>query len=117
MSTMPRRWTSIFVRTQFEAFHRWKDAPEEVKFLRSYHRHIFHVKATIPVAHDNRDVEFFMFKRQLDEFLREKFAGREFDASCEMLAGWILDKFSSILQAEVSEDGENGATVTRINYE
>ena len=33
--------TSIIVRTQFEGFHKYVHAPDEVSYLRQLHRHIF----------------------------------------------------------------------------
>ena len=99
----------IYAKSQFEAFHRWKDAPEDVEFLRSFHRHIFHVKVTFEVQHNNRNIEFFQFKRKLDFFLGG-YTGRSFEFSCEQLAEQVLVHFRAH-SVEVSEDGENGAVV------
>lgn len=104
--------TTIFARTQFEGFHRWPDAPDEVAFLRDIHRHIFHVTAYAPVTHENRDIEFILFKRKLEAFIkathRERLAETE-GWSCETWARVIGEHFGCEL-VEVSEDGENGAT-------
>jgi hypothetical protein len=35
----------IQVRTSFVGVHQWKDAPDEVAFLRNLHRHVFKVSA------------------------------------------------------------------------
>ncbi len=106
----------IYVTEQFEAFHRWKDAPDEVAFLRSMHRHMFHVKVTIEVKHDDRDIEFIMFKRKVRDFLREKYEMKEGIGSCEMIAESIIEYLKKEypgrdVVVEVSEDGENGAIV------
>lgn len=103
--------TRIYVRTEFEAFHRWKDAPDDVAFLRDYHRHVFKVRVDMDVSHGNRDIEFFQFKRKLDSFINKRFTGAHFEFSCEQIASYILKEFNAF-SVEVSEDGENGAVVT-----
>jgi hypothetical protein len=105
--------TSIWVTSQFVGFHRWVNAPDDVAFLRSYHRHVFHVKVHIPVTHQDRDVEFFTFKKRLDAYLSVAFHETKFDQSCEMIAEKILGAFDCASVVEVSEDGENGAIVSR----
>lgn len=72
--------TCIGVKTSFEALHRWKDAPDDVKFLRNYHRHIFHVIVRLPVAHDDRQLEFFVVKRLLDTFIKATFGILEIES-------------------------------------
>lgn len=113
--------TKIFVTTKFEGIHCYPDAPKEVSFLRSPHRHIFHVKAEIQVFHDDRELEFIIVKRDLDHFIShdEQFTP---NASCEMMASvlvgylenkWPLPNLSDVrfIAVTVSEDGENGAYV------
>ena len=87
---------------------------DDVSFLGYPHRHIFHFKVSIEVFHDDRDIEFIQFKRWLEALyqgtleLNYKF--------CEMIAD---DLYSQIKQRypkrdvsiEVSEDGENGASI------
>lgn len=111
--------TKIFIRTSFEACHRWKDAPPAVSFLRNYHRHVFHVKVEFAVSHADRQLEFFMVRRAVDSYLKRTFAGRSFDHSCEHIAQelvsylYLADHTSSVLSVEVNEDNENGAVVYR----
>lgn len=57
---------TIYVRTSFVGFHKWETAPQEVSFLRDLHRHIFNVKVTLQVSHSDRDVEFFLLKKDVD---------------------------------------------------
>lgn len=102
----------VWVTDCFEAWHRWSTAPDDVAFLRNYHRHLFHVRLGVEVGHGDREVEFFQLKRQLATHLTETWAGRYFEASCEMIAQELLDKFTAAY-VEVSEDGENGAAVVR----
>jgi len=107
--------TQIYIQTRFEAQHRWVDAPEDVVFLRNWHRHVFHVKLGMPVKHDNRDIEFFQLKRLLDDYLESGhpvLATKQFELSCEHIASLVLCRFRGIY-CEVSEDGENGAVVVR----
>ena len=100
----------VFIRTTFVGFHRWKDAPEVVSFLRDWHRHIFHVKIGVEVLDSNREVEFFIFKKQVDGFIARAYADKHFESSCEMIAEDLLTHFQAAY-CEVSEDGENGAIV------
>ncbi len=106
----------VWITTKFEAYHKWEDAPDHVSFLRNLHRHVFKVKVTIDVKHDNRDIEFFTFKWWLEEFIKEKFEKKEV-GSCEMIAEEIFkhivrNKYPDRnITVEVSEDGENGAIV------
>ena len=106
--------TSVWVTTSFVGFHYWEQAPEEVAFLRNVHRHVFHVKATVDVSHSDRDVEFFILKRNLNIYC-QKFEGTTFTYSCEQLAAFLGDWLQAdnfvVRSVEVSEDGENGARV------
>ena len=104
--------TLVWVTDRFEAWHRWAAAPDDVSFLRDYHRHLFHVTLGMSVSHDDRDIEFFQLKRRLAVYLIDRWAGRWFEASCEMMAQDLLNKFIAEF-CTVSEDGENGATVIR----
>lgn len=102
--------TSIVVNTTFIGFHRWKDAPDHVAFLRDYHRHVFHIKVVKDVKHDNRDIEFITFKKQVDDYLDAQWSDIQFEDSCEQIAKAILTHFSAT-SVYVSEDNENGAVV------
>jgi len=104
--------TTIWITTIFEAFHRWKDAPEEVYFLRAYHRHIFEVEIGVAVRHDDRDIEFLQFKDEVNEYIKKHFERKRFELSCEMIAKRLFNEFTAEY-VKVSEDGENGATIER----
>jgi len=102
------------VRTRFEALHRWPGATPNVFYLASPHRHLFHVEVVIRVLHDDRDVEFFTVKEELDTFLSLQYARRNIGArSCEMIAREIRERFADwdVVRVSVFEDGENGAEV------
>ena len=110
---MKNNTTKVWVTTQFEGFHRWQMAPENVAFLRDVHRHLFHVRLSVPVQDLDREVEFFTLKAMVDKYIAEKWEGRVFNASCEMIAIDLMEKFAEATMVEVSEDGENGGTVEK----
>lgn len=88
----------------------------DVSFLGVPHRHIFHFRVWIDVFHNDRDIEFIQFKRWLENLYRDGTLQLDFK-SCEMMAddlylqiaGRYADRNIII---EVSEDGENGCTIT-----
>ena len=105
----------VWVTFRKKGFHRYPDAPEDVKYLRDVHRHIFKFKVGIEVGHDNRDIEF----HQLLNWLEGLYEG-ELDVdykSCEMMANdlhaSIVEKYGQVrCFIEVAEDGECGAFMT-----
>ena len=112
----------IFITFQKEGIHCYPDAPDDVDFLRHPHRHIFHFRIEIEVFHDDRDIEFIMFNRELESLYTDYAYGvgdptLELDyKSCEMisndLAVIIKKRYPGReLKIEVSEDGENGSII------
>ena len=106
---------SIWVTFQKEGIHKYPNAPDEVEFLRYPHRHIFKFKGQIEVYNDDRDIEFFIFKRWLESLYTDDTLELDYK-SCEMiaddLAKEIKDKYSGRwLAIDVSEDGENGCHI------
>jgi hypothetical protein len=107
----------IKVIGSFVAYHCWKDADDDHRFLRSMHRHNFIYSCTVPVNHDNRDIEFFTLQHNLQSFVTSLFADTETDNSCEAFASifaeYVLATFNvASVTIEVSEDGENSAIIT-----
>jgi hypothetical protein len=115
---------SVVVRTQFDGRHCWANCPiDDVAFLKNDHRHKFFVEVKVPVSHDDRDVEFFMFKGFLDRRIEVLYPqdnnGIKILASrsCEMVAKEIMESMVSEefnpewLICSVFEDNENGAEV------
>lgn len=109
--------TYIKVRTQFEGFHFYPNAGEidpRIKFLESEHRHIFKVEVKISVTHLDRELEFFLVKWALEEFIK---SGSQDHKSCEMIATDILGHLQSEYgydreyEIVVSEDGESDGIV------
>ena len=109
---------SVVVNFQIEGLHHWPEAREmlpEVGYLSDKHRHMFHFTCKKKVNHDNRDVEFIMFRKDimtyLTKYYSEEFSCLDFSAmSCEMLAEELLDRFG-LEYCSVFEDGENGGEV------
>ena len=107
----------IVVKTQFIGFHRWRDAPEEVKFLRNFHRHVFYVEAKFIADHNDRDLEFFIQQRKISDFVRTQYEGKCFEKSCEMIAEEIVKAYKGCIECCISEDGENGGGFILDNFE
>lgn len=113
-------FTYIKVKTQFEALHEYKDAPEEVKFLRNPHRHLFKVELTLETKHTDREIEFFILKKAVEAEINN-YRMKNGMQSCEALAKYLVVTFEEYktnalekrnCRAEVSEDGENAGFVT-----
>ena len=108
----------IWVRFQKEGIHKFPAALtepelEEVSFLGYPHRHIFHFKVGIEVKHDDRDIEFILFKRWL-EGLYEDFTLELDYKSCEMISNDLCDAINykypnRDVTISVAEDNENGS--------
>lgn len=109
--------TEVYCTLQIEGTHNWPNCPfEEVDYLKVPHRHIFHIKATAPVNHDDRDIEFICLKHRVIEYFARYFNDVKklhvFGAkSCEMIARELIDEFG-LSKCEVNEDNENGAILT-----
>jgi hypothetical protein len=106
----------IFVTFQKEGIHQYPGAPAGVEYLQYPHRHIFHFRVEIDVFHDDRDIEFILFKNELENLYTESTLELDYK-SCEMMADdlseYIYDKYPGRnFQIIVSEDGENGAICT-----
>ena len=107
----------IKVRTQFEGFHFYPEAGKinpKIKFLEYEHRHIFKVETKISVFHDDRELEFFLVKWGIEEFIN---TGNQNHKSCEMIATeilrYLIDKYGPdrYYEVSVSEDGESDGIV------
>lgn len=103
--------TFIYITTQTEFIHQYKDAPEEVSYLRYPHRHVAHIKVKVEVFNNDREIEFIMFKHEIEKDLKLDFLTNN---SCETIANHILlyvqDKYgmNRDIEITVSEDAENG---------
>lgn len=121
MYNMTKIDRKIFVTFQKEGIHKYPEALtnpdlQEVSFLAYPHRHMFYFKVTISVDHDNRAIEFIIFKRWLESLYSDKTLDLDFK-SCEMIAQDLYVKINEkypnhTVIIEVSEDFENGAILT-----
>lgn len=105
----------IWVTFSKEGTHKYPAAKdiEGVEFLAYPHRHIFHFRVSIEVFHDDRELEFILFKRELESLFDQGTMDIDYK-SCEMLArdivGYTSDKYPNRkITVSVSEDNENGA--------
>jgi hypothetical protein len=108
----------IWVRFQKEGIHKFPAALtepelEEVKFLGYPHRHIFHFKVGIEVKHDDRDIEFILFKRWLEGLYDDSVLELDYK-SCEMISNDLCDTINDKypnrdVTISVAEDNENGS--------
>lgn len=107
----------VEVNLTYEATHRWEgaDSIPEVSFLKYPHRHVFHIRCLKSVDHDNRSIEFIVWKRQILKYL-EKYDHDFGLKSCEMIGRELLEEFDCV-EVRVMEDGENGAVIVRTEKE
>ena len=108
----------IFVQFQKEGIHKYPEAltnPSltDVSLLGYPHRHMFHFRVQMEVKHADRDIEFILFKRELESLYVDNVLELDYQ-SCEMmanhLADYIKDKYPNReIIITISEDGENGA--------
>jgi hypothetical protein len=112
--------TNVIVNLAVDGLHSWPDARKvfpEVGFLADVHRHMFHMTLKKKVTHDDRDVEFIMFKRDVLDYLHLKYFHEQYNChffgpmSCEMIAKELLEYFDCVY-VSVFEDAENGAEVS-----
>jgi hypothetical protein len=108
----------IYITYDFEGFHKYEKAPEEVKYLRNEHRHLFKLKIYIEVFHDDREIEFFIFKK----FIKGLISNNDFNLkSCEQISDdlhhLIQNKYANRkIIIDISEDGENGSYIVYPSY-
>jgi len=111
----------IRVRTEFEGYHYYPGAgeiDERIRFLENEHRHQFKVEVKISVTHTDRELEFFLVKWALQDFIG---SGNQNHKSCEMIAEDILENHlvplygnSRYYEITVSEDGESDGIIEHI---
>lgn len=116
---------SVEVNFSVAGLHHWPGAAEQRAYLANPHRHLFEVRVTCDVGHDEREVEF----HDLLEDARRAFSGLgapyhprsllvNFGArSCETLGRelllHLLQDWPGVTSVRVSEDGECAAIVKR----
>jgi hypothetical protein len=101
----------VWITTEWEGFHRWKDAPEAYRYLANVHRHLFKIRVEVDEVADH-GIEFHYLKHLTHDLLKQFPQGVDF--SCEDLATFLGEGLShlGIIAVSVSEDGECGCIVT-----
>lgn len=109
----------IEVTFQKEGIHKYPAALTDpnlkhVSFLGYPHRHMFHFRVRVSVTHNDREIEFILFKRELQSLYNGIY---DIDyKSCEMIAEELIEYVNKnypgrVVEVNVSEDGENGAVL------
>lgn len=119
------RMTTVYATTDVVGFHSWPDAPAEVQYLASRHRHSFKIRIELEVRGNDRQVEFHMLKRAFHQYLGRGLAPHDEHGemafgsmSCEDIASeimeWLTENYPDRrwYEVHVSEDGENGVVVS-----
>lgn len=111
----------IKIRSEFEGFHYYPNAGNidpRIKFLENEHRHMFKVDVKISVSHLDRELEFFLVKWKLNDFIK---SGNMNHKSCEMIGKDILENHliplygtNRYYEIVVSEDGESDGIIEYI---
>jgi len=130
---MEKALRMIWVTFQKEGIHKYPAAATDpqlatgdqydVSFLANPHRHIFHFRIWIDVFHNDRDIEFIQFKRWIENLYNGNQATLQLDyKSCEMMADDLYIQIAAryperCVIIEVSEDGENGCSITYNTYQ
>lgn len=113
----PSQMSYIRIRTEFEGFHCYPNAGSidpRIQFLENEHRHMFKVEVKISVDHLDRELEFFLVKWALNDFIK---SGSQDHRSCEMIAqdilvNHLLPKYGQrYYEIVVSEDGESDGII------
>lgn len=104
----------IYITTTTEFIHCYPNAPAEVGYLRHYHRHLAHIKVRLEVFHTDREIEFILFKHEVEDYLKRYSLCEYNEMSCENIAEKLIADIrynygrERDIWVEVSEDGENG---------
>lgn len=111
----------IKVRTEFEGYHFYPNAGEidqRISFLENKHRHIFKIEVKISVTHLDRELEFFLVKWALNDFIKSSDMDHK---SCEMIGADILNNHliptygsNRYYEVVVSEDGESDGIIEHV---
>lgn len=114
--TQDDRPAIIDVGFRVEGLHSWSGATGSRAYLAHPHRHQFHVRVSVKVAHDDRQIEFHDLKDEAEAIFRTLGPGGNFGGqSCEMMARKLGTSLAAAhaapVRVHVSEDGECGATV------
>ena len=102
---------TVASRVMLVGWHSWPSAPDHRAYLRSLHRHVFHLEAEVEVTDPDREVEF----HDLAQTIRDWWGWQEImrdRGSCESMAVELAGKLASdydVIEVSVGEDGESVA--------
>ncbi len=108
---------TVGITTKIEGFHAFAKAEEvfgkDVDFLATRHRHMFGIELEMLVFHNERDQEFILLKRQVENYIQANYGKpAEFgNMSCESIAQELMENFTNVVMVKVDEDGENYARI------
>ena len=112
---------TITVRWTQPGFHCWPEAEGERDYLSDRHRHLFLFDLSMPVGHNDREVEFHDLldhARQWAEDCSYNGVAQLGRLSCEDIAlqvgEHVAERWPRPMTIAVFEDGECGATVHMI---
>lgn len=115
---MNKKW--IKIQFQKEGIHRYPAALEDkslegVSYLGYEHFHYFYFYVTVEVFHNDRDIEFQLFRRWCESQFKEDIIKIDYK-SCEMLCEELIEKIKEKypnrdIKVEVYEDNINGSVV------
>jgi hypothetical protein len=107
--------TTVIAQFEVEGFHNYPEAPKQVDFLSSNHRHTFIIKCGYEVEDLNREKEIFICRDEVKSYLIESFGYPCIfeNMSCEMIAKEIIEFASEdgMIWCEVWEEKTGGARV------
>lgn len=105
----------VLTYNEVQGFHYYPNAPKNVDYLSSEHRHIFVIKCRAEVSHNEREIEIITEQDLISKKLVQEFGNPcKFGAmSCESIAEWLLNTLPELISVEVLEDGYGGASLTR----
>jgi len=103
------------IKTSFEGYHQWVEAPNDVAFLRNIHRHLFYVELWIEQKHTQRDIEYITAKKELNNVCQHE-RDLSTNQSCEDIATEIKNYYQKKypdrkIKVYIFEDNENGTLV------
>ena len=114
--------TRIEVSEMFLGMHHWWNAPDQVLFLRNDHVHDFKATVSCSVDHDDRDLEFYIIRKDLRSILKSSFEMADGlyllkGKSCEDVARIVLSALTKMYgegrdwKVTVAENPQQSATV------
>lgn len=114
--------TTIWVTFKKIGYHCYPQAKTDpklasVSYLGDVHRHLFGFRVEVEVFHDDREIEFHMFQKEISNLFEDSMNIN--GKSCEMLADEVCEyidlKYGKtkkrFISVSVDEDGECGSTV------